>query len=650
MNLRWIFLVIGAVGCALEPRGRMPVPRNAGVEALSQCEEAPADPPEGTRRVAARRVESSGAIPVGGTSDYVFLSTREGAPQLFRGSLQATGAAPVQLTHLSEGVPDGPGARRVISPDGKQVVFRCRTGFCRIDTAGGAHLAERPGAVGSMYQFGPFISREQPGRYYFEARWKDARGLSIYADEFESEASARLVFREPTINGWLQDVSADGRRALALDMRSHTDWALVLVDLAGGTSRQIYPKKGASARVRVAAFSRDGRRIFAGVATADDRALLVAFDSTSGEELAAHREETFPSAEIGDITEAPSGSRLALSLSAGSVDRIRLLDARTLTPDLTTRFEPPLGAGSALGFSPDGENLIVEWSTPNAPRALYLGALATGSMAPLDPPVAQSLPLAVDVSIETIASFDGTPLSTNIYRPRSTRPGRVPVVVHLACGPNNMAKLERSELTDAFLERGYAVVEPNVRGSAGFGRAFELLDDGPKRPESLEDIAAVARWLGRQSWVDADRLLLAGASYSGYQVLMSLTSHPELWRGGIDLYGITDWRSFFETTNPATAAMYMKEVGSPVTDGAFLDSISPLRRVDRLRAPVFIVHGREDRQVPVAQSEAFIAAAVERGVPVSALLMPGEGHGVERAESRQRLNAELRCFLREVLR
>lgn len=118
-----------------------------------------------------------------------------------------------------------------------------------------------------------------------------------------------------------------------------------------------------------------------------------------------------------------------------------------------------------------------------------------------------------------------------------------------------MAKLERSELTDAFLERGYAVVEPNVRGSAGFGRAFELLDDGPKRPESLEDIAAVARWLGRQSWVDADRLVLAGASYSGYQVLMSLTSHPELWRGGIDLYGITDWRSFFETTNPATAAM-----------------------------------------------------------------------------------------------
>jgi hypothetical protein len=145
----------------------------------------------------------------------------------------------VQLTHFAEGVPDGTGARRVISPDGKQVAFRCRAGFCRIDTAGGAHLAQRAGAVGSMYQFGPFIAREQPGRYYFEARWKEARGLSIYADEFESEAPARLVFREPSINGWLQDVSVDGRRALALDMRSHTDWALVLVDLVGGTSRQI---------------------------------------------------------------------------------------------------------------------------------------------------------------------------------------------------------------------------------------------------------------------------------------------------------------------------------------------------------------------------------------------------------------------------
>lgn len=639
-----------APGCAARSAAHgAPEPANTTKEArLNRCEGLAAEPDDGSR--GELPVENGGAAPVPGSRDVVFLSTREGAPQLFRGSLDAADAA-VQLTRLRDGVSDETGARHLVAPSGRHLLFKCQEGFCRADLSDGGRLVTRPGLEGSMYQFGPFLDGVRPERFYFEARRSEAPGLHILSDSFEARGSPRLLFRAPEINGWLQDISPDGRRALAIDIRSHVDWALVLIDLEAQVARRIYPRPGEVAKVRAAVFSADGRRIFAGTDGGREKALLLAFDAASGEELGAFEEAVAPTAEIVSIAESPRGDALALTLSAGNIDRIRLVDSRTLSADPRARFEAPLGVGSASAFTPDGERLILEWSTPNRPRDLYVADLETGAVARLQSaPRPPDFDVEVEAWIESIPSFDKLPIPTNIYRPKGRSRERLPVVVHLASGPQSSAKLERTPLTRFLLSEGFAVVEPNVRGAAGFGRSYELLDDGPKRVDSFEDPAAVARWLAQQPWVDPQRLVLAGASYSGYQVLVGLTLQPELWRAGIDLYGIADWRSFFETTNPGTAAVYMKEVGSPASDGPFLDSISPLRLVRGLRAPVFVYHGRDDRQVPISQSEAFLAAARQRGVPVTALLVPGEGHGMQHAETRRRVYGALRCFLREVIR
>jgi hypothetical protein len=352
-------------------------------------------------------VENYGALVASG-GEVVFLSTAARAPQLFRGSLAPEGPPAVQVTRAGEGIPDETGARRVLTRDGRHVLFKCAEGFCRASLSDGGGLVKKPGLAGSMYQFGPFLDSAHPGRYYFEARVREDPGLHILSDSFEASGPPRLLFRAPEINGWLQDVSPDGRRALAVDMRSHGDWALVLVDLEAGVARQIYPPAGEAAKVRAAVFSVDGRRIYAGTDGGRERALHVAFDAASGRELGAYEEKELPAAEITAIAEAPSGGRLALTLSAGNLDRIRLVDAGALSVDPRACFAPPHGVGGASTFAADGQRLVFEWATPNRPRDVYAADLATGTMVPL--PSAKRPPafdVEVEAAVERVPSFDG---------------------------------------------------------------------------------------------------------------------------------------------------------------------------------------------------------------------------------------------------
>lgn len=595
-------------------------------------------------------LETYGAVLSEDGARMAFLARGVGVPQLHRGAPGS--AAPTSpLTSLPEGVSDDYGARIVFSADERHVLFRCGDGaFCRIPSTGVGEVERRAGVEGAMYQFGPFVAPGNPDFYFFEARWREAPGLHVYTDRFGAADPPRLVFRDAAVNGWLQDLSSDGKRALVVDMRSHVDWALLLIDLEGHSARRIYPPEGWAAKVRTAVFSHDGHRIFAGTDAGEDRATLIAFDAATGAELQRYEERAFPTAQIIQVAEAPVGRGLALTLSAGDGAHVRVLDKETLAPPAGWRVTPAPGVGSALGFVNGGTSILLDWSTPNARRDLQVVALATGTSQRAAP----SLPRwtygrQVEFWSEQVPSFDGLPVPTNVCVPLDRAGKRLPVVVRLACGPQASAELQRDELTDLFFGEGYAVVEPNVRGSAGFGRSYELLDDGPRRVDSFEDIAAVARWARRQDWADPDRLVVVGASYGGYLALTALTRQPELWRAGIVLYAIADWRTFFETTNAGTASVYMREVGNPATDAAFLDSISPLRQITRLGAPVLMYHGQDDAQVPVSQTEAFVAAASRVSAASTGLIVAGEGHGYERPSTKRLLFESIRTFLRDVL-
>lgn len=254
----------------------------------------------------------------------------------------------------------------------------------------------------------------------------------------------------------------------------------------------------------------------------------------------------------------------------------------------------------------------------------------------------------METGITQIPSHDGLALPINVYLPRN-RSGKLPVIVWYHGGPVGSSVIGWSEIAGFFVSQGYASVEPNVRGSAGFGRAFEEADNGPRRLEAFKDIETTGRWAASQPWADPKRIVVFGGSYGGYTVLIGLTRMPDLWRAGIDLVGLANLKTFMATTSGLIREVFVLEFGDPQKDAAFLDSISPLRDVGRIVAPLFVHAGASDPRVPRSESDLIVGALRGRKVPVEYMVARNEGHSLSRKENMVEFLARSARFLEEHL-
>jgi dipeptidyl aminopeptidase/acylaminoacyl peptidase len=200
------------------------------------------------------------------------------------------------------------------------------------------------------------------------------------------------------------------------------------------------------------------------------------------------------------------------------------------------------------------------------------------------------------------------------------------------------------------VHRGYAVVAPNVRGSTGYGKRYTRLDDKRKRLDSVRDLEALHGWLRAYPGLDASRAALWGGSYGGYMVLAGLAFQPELWAAGVDIVGVSSFVTFLENTSPWRRAFREREYGSLEEDRDFLHEVSPLTHVDKIKAPLFIIHGTNDPRVPLGEAEQLHAALRDKGIPTELAVYPDEGHGL--AKLKNRLDAYPRAvdFLDRILR
>jgi dipeptidyl aminopeptidase/acylaminoacyl peptidase len=181
-------------------------------------------------------------------------------------------------------------------------------------------------------------------------------------------------------------------------------------------------------------------------------------------------------------------------------------------------------------------------------------------------------------------------------------------------------------------EMGIAIVEPNVRGSTGYGKTFVALDNGMRREDSVQDISALLDWIATQPDLDAGRVIVEGGSYGGYMVLAVAARYGERIAGAIDVVGVANFVSFLENTESYRRDLRRVEYGDERDPAmrAFLTRISPVSNADRIRAPLFVVHGRNDPRVPYTEAEQIVAAARKNNVAVWYLLADNEGHGFAR--------------------
>ena len=245
-------------------------------------------------------------------------------------------------------------------------------------------------------------------------------------------------------------------------------------------------------------------------------------------------------------------------------------------------------------------------------------------------------------------SFDGEMISAFVYRPKEAVEGG-PCVVWVHGGPESQHLPLFDGLMQYIVHSGYTVVAPNVRGSTGYGKRFVHLDDVYKRLDSVADLGAFHDWLPSIG-VDPKRAALFGGSYGGFMVLAGLVFQPERWAAGVDIVGISSWVTFLENTSIWRRAMREREYGSLERDREFLVEISPITHVDRLRAPLFIIHGTNDPRVPVTEAEQIHRVLTEREVPCELLIYPDEGHGLGKLKNRIDAYPKVVAFLDQVLK
>jgi dipeptidyl aminopeptidase/acylaminoacyl peptidase len=310
------------------------------------------------------------------------------------------------------------------------------------------------------------------------------------------------------------------------------------------------------------------------------------------------------------------------------------------TPDI------PEGVLLGTSFDADADRLAVAVSAPTENTNVHVVDVESGESERWTRASTAGIPRETfrDPELVHYESFDGLDVPAFLTVPEGEGPH--PAIVYYHGGPESQRRPWFLSLRQYFVDNGYAVFEPNVRGSSGYGREYLNLDNVRNRLDSVKDGAAGAEWLVEHRNVDPDRVAAYGGSYGGYMVLASLTEYPDLWAAGIDVVGIANFVTFLENTGDWRRENREAEYGSLDEDREFLESISPVNNVEKIRSPLFVLHGANDPRVPVGEAEQIAEEASEH-VPVEKLVFEDEGHGLSKLENRTTAYRQIVDFLAE---
>lgn len=352
-----------------------------------------------------------------------------------------------------------------------------------------------------------------------------------------------------------------------------------------------------------------------------------------------------PDCDLDEFIVSDDLSTIALLWNLHGASELQILEYTDYT--LNDPIPLPGPVAGELSISAGGSLVAMTVQGPAMPRTVELVDPRTGEWQLIDPEPSRG-PLAPGFSahptLETITARDGLQLPSWLYR--SAQSGAdAGALVYLHGGPEGQARPDYSEIFPAILGAGISVLAPNFRGSGGLGRTFVHADNKERRFAAIDDVADCVRFLVENELADPRRIACAGWSYGGYLTMAAMTFYPELFAAGVTICGMSDLTTFYRYTEPWIADAAYPEYGHPVNDRELLERLSPLRRVDALTAPLLVVHGAHDTNVPVRESEQIVEALRRLGRDVRYLLFADDGHEIVKRENHTALAAAMTEWL-----
>jgi dipeptidyl aminopeptidase/acylaminoacyl peptidase len=556
---------------------------------------------------------------------FVWIGDEDGVPQLWARDLPDG-----QARRIS------PGSERVqfaaISPKSRDIVFGMDRGgderqqlwHVPADGSAARPLTDAPTRLHTWGAWDP-----DGKRIAYSANLRDPRHQDVYVmDVATGEARCLLEgesWRQPL--GWFPDGAALLVQDSAPGMFAQE---LLRLDVATGATSPLIPRDG-KARFVAPKWKKDRSGFFLLTNKGREFHGLAFYELASGE-------LRFVATPDRDIEALAVSSDERLLAYVANRDGWSEIVVRELASGKERTLEGmPRGVIASVAFLPDASGLVFPLASAYGPSAVFHHDFASGSFRVLAgaDPAARDRAHVREPELVQVKSFDGRDVPAFLYRGAGEAPaGGRPALIIVHGGPESQYTAGFRADVQYLASQGWHVVAPNVRGSTGYGRTWQALDDKELRLDSVRDLKAVRDWTAGLPDVDASRVAVYGQSYGGYMVLAAITEYPDDWKAAVEFYGIADFRTLLETTGPWRQVLRAAEYGDPVEHKEFLERISPLRKVAAIKVPLFIAHGFEDPRVPPSESEMLVACMKGLGLPHEIIRVPHAGHGFVRKDHR----------------
>ena len=535
------------------------------------------------------------------------------------------------------------------------------------------------------------FGRDAGGSEFWQLFWYDLAtrevrlltdGKSRNADPLWSPDGRLLAYTSNERNGtdtdvWVLDLDSGKRRAVVTrgGAWAPTDFSpdgtQLLVE-QGVSVNEVYPGVVSLADDRLRMLPVEGGKAAFGSIRFGKDAKSAWFNSDEGSEFLVLRHHDFASGRLAKVSDAIAWdaeqfalsrdrTRVAYVTNEDGISVLRVLDAASHRPLPLPAV--PVGVIDSLEFSPDGRRLAFSINAATSPSDVYTLEFGSAGAAKLERWTESEVggldrSAFVAPSLVRFPSFDevdGEPraIPAFYYRPAVAAPGRkLPVVINIHGGPEGQARPWFSADTQFLVnDLGIAVLVPNVRGSAGYGKTWLKLDNGRLREDSVKDIGALLDWIATRPELDATRVAVYGGSYGGYMVLAAMTHYNDRLRAGVDIVGISNFVTFLENTQDYRRDLRRVEYGDERDPAmrAFLERISPTANAARISIPLFVAQGANDPRVPASEAAQIVKTVRGNGGDVWFLQFPDEGHGFKKKANADHFRAATMLFWQQHL-
>ncbi|HEY9715578.1 MAG TPA: S9 family peptidase [Chroococcales cyanobacterium] len=567
------------------------------------------------------------------------ISNLSGIPQVW--IVPVAGGWPLQVSALADPVtavawsPGGDELAMLVAPGGgmNQQIFLINSDGTKLRrlTAGGAdnnslELWSKDGNVlaGSSNLDNP-----------------DSMDAVLYFRSESDRFKRRLVARNGG-KGYFTDISRDGRRAIITRTHYRGDNNLILLTLGDDdklAEERILTAHEPPGTFTHGKFSPDGGKVYLASNNGREFSCLAVIDlDQDGSPGPMRTLAEHPAADLESICITDDGLRAALVWNHAGKSELALIDLDSLE---TVHFHSlPAAVINEISFSPDGIKLALTMSGAARPQDIWVLDTESRSFKQLtfSPHAGVDLTGLVEPQFVEFPAHDGLPLTGWLYR-SAAESGAVVISFH--GGPESQERPVFNNTYQALLERGIAVLAPNIRGSSGFGKTFVNLDNGALRANAIRDIKACIDYLVQNRIAKPGSIGIMGGSYGGYMTVAGLVEYADLIAAGACLYGLVNFETFFAQTEPWMAAISKKKYGDPETEAELLRQLSPIHKIDRVSSPTLVIHGATDTNCPVVEAEQVVESLKARSVPVQYILFADEGHGFRKIANRVKATAAI---------